>query len=450
MNTVTIKDRFIAFWLRVGLAGIRALVFLKPRLLTVLEWLLLPGRILWTLLLFVATPVYQMLYAFKKRAGDVYRPAKNRVMYVIANRHTVHVVVAFVILIAFGLNLGASAVRAETFGEDTLMYSLVASETERFIEEEVALESVAHRAPTSYMEAPQLTARTYGILPTGQADGGLFASSSGVEAARMVQSEDSVAPREEIITYAVQEGDTLSQIANKFGISLNTLLWSNNLTARSSIRIGRELTILPTTGVLHTVGKGDTALKIASRYNANAEDIFTFNKISPEESLTVGTKLIIPGGEIKAVVSAPSTVGRVFASPAKPSGGTPGSGAGSGAGSGSMLWPTDLRVITQYFGWKHTGIDIDCHFTNDNYAAEAGTVIYSGWKGGYGYTVEVDHGNMITRYGHHASIYVSKGDAVSRGQALGRCGTTGKSTGTHLHFEVIIGGKYKNPLEYIR
>lgn len=449
MFTVTIKDRIIALLLRLGLGCIRILVFLKPKILVLLDWLLLPARILWALLLSLGVPIYRMLYAWKKRAGDAYRPAKNRVMYLIANRHTVHTVIGLVLLIAFGFNLQASAVRAEAFGEQTLMYALVASEGERYIEEEVVLESMANRPPTAYFEAPVLEAPTYGALPEDE-DGDVFASRSGVEAApQSMQGEESVAPREEVITYVAQEGDTLSQIANQFSISLNTLLWANNLTARSSIRVGKELTILPASGVLHTVSKGDTATKIASRYNAKADEIYAFNGLSPDDSLTIGAKLMIPGGEIKAVVSAPSSVGRVFAAPS--SSGTPGTGGGSAAGSGSMAWPTDLRVITQYFGWRHTGVDIDCHFTNDNYAADAGTVIYSGWKGGYGYTVEVDHGNGITtRYGHHAKLYVSKGDSVSRGQALGLCGTTGKSTGTHLHFEVIIGGKYKNPLEYIR
>lgn len=449
MSTVTIKDRIIALLLRLGLGFIRALVYLKPKILVLLDWLLLPARILWALLLSLAVPVYRVLYMMKKQAGDVYRPAKNRIMYVIANRHTVHVVVGFVLLIAFGFNLHTSTVRAETFGEQSLMYAIVASEGERFTEEEVVLESVADHPPAAYFEAPPLEAPTYGLVPEDGMGGDLFASSSGVEAPPTIQGEDSVAPRETVITYAAQEGDTLSEIANKFGISLNTLLWANNLTVRSSIRVGKELTILPTSGVMHTVGRGDTLTKIASRYGANSDDILLFNKLGADDALTVGSKIIVPGGEIKAVVSAPSTIGRVFAAPA--SSGTPGTGGGSASGSGSMVWPTDLRVITQYFGWKHTGVDIDCHFTNDNYAADAGTVIYSGWKSGYGYTAEVDHGNgIMTRYGHHASLYVSKGDSVARGQALGRCGTTGKSTGTHLHFEVIIGGKYKNPLEYIR
>jgi len=116
-----------------------------------------------------------------------------------------------------------------------------------------------------------------------------------------------------------------------------------------------------------------------------------------------------------------------------------------------MIWPTDLRTITQYYGWRHTGVDIDCGWDNTNYAAMDGIVESSGWNGGYGYAIDINHGNGITtRYGHNASLYVSAGQYVSQGQAIGLCGTTGRSTGTHLHFEVIASGRFKNPLEYVR
>lgn len=452
---MTIKDRFISILLSLGLLFVRALVYLKPKLKIIFSWLLLPGRIFWVLFLSLATPLYQLFLVVRRRAGDAYQPAKNRVMYFVANRHTVHVMIAIVLLVAFDFNIHASAVRAESFGEDTLMYALVSSEDERFYEETIVLESLSRRPQTNYLESLPLESPTYGLVTNEGVIGDLFVASSGVNATQSSSAAESVAPRDEVITYAVQEGDTLSEIANKFGISLNTLLWANDLSARSSIRIGKELTILPTSGVLHTVSRGDTLLKIASRYNADASEIARFNDFASDDALSVGARLIVPGGEVKAAVSTPSSVGRVFTpttpTTSAPSGGSPGAGGGSASGTGSMVWPTDLRVITQYFGWSHTGVDIDCHFTHDNYAADSGTVIFAGWKGGYGYAVEIDHGNGITtRYGHHASMYVSQGDTVSQGQAIGRCGTTGKSTGTHLHFEVIIGGRYQNPLKYVR
>jgi len=124
--------------------------------------------------------------------------------------------------------------------------------------------------------------------------------------------------------------------------------------------------------------------------------------------------------------------------------------APSAAVSG-WVWPTDWHVITQYYGWKHTGVDIDGDYTTSSYAARGGVVVYAGWRNGYGLTVEVDHGDgYMTRYAHHSKIYVSVGDVVSTGQVLAQTGTTGRSTGTHLHFEVIRNGKFQNPLDYVR
>ena len=122
-----------------------------------------------------------------------------------------------------------------------------------------------------------------------------------------------------------------------------------------------------------------------------------------------------------------------------------------------MLWPTDLTYIVRGRSWYHTGVDIDCNghrdgtSTNDNYAASDGIVQFAGVKSGYGITVEINHGNgIITRYGHNHLLYVSKGQQVTAGTPIGRCGSTGNSTGTHLHFEVVANGTYMNPLEYLR
>lgn len=119
----------------------------------------------------------------------------------------------------------------------------------------------------------------------------------------------------------------------------------------------------------------------------------------------------------------------------------------------SMSWPTDLRVFTQYYGGpgNHTGVDIDCGDDNKNYAAADGIVTFAGWKGGYGYAIEIDHAEgLSTLYGQNAELYVSAGDTVQAGEAISLCGTTGRSTGTHLHFEVNWNGEHQNPLLYIK
>ncbi len=128
-----------------------------------------------------------------------------------------------------------------------------------------------------------------------------------------------------------------------------------------------------------------------------------------------------------------------------------------------MVWPSDGHYIVRGLSWYHTGVDIDCNgqangtSTNDNYAAADGVVTFAGprfvgLRGGYGNLVIIDHGNgLSTRYGHNYSLYVKTGQTVTAGTPIGRCGSTGNSTGTHLHFEVInSSGRYLNPLEYIR
>lgn len=151
---------------------------------------------------------------------------------------------------------------------------------------------------------------------------------------------------------------------------------------------------------------------------------------------------MIPGGEppsrsVSAIRTA--SVSSLFVPPPK---GVPTSG---------WVWPTDWRVITQYYGWQHTGLDVDGDYSTYSYASREGRVIYSGWRGGYGLTVEIDHGDgYVTRYAHHSKNFVGVGAIVNAGEAIARTGSTGRSTGTHLHFEIIKNGRFQNPLDYIR
>jgi murein DD-endopeptidase MepM/ murein hydrolase activator NlpD len=117
-----------------------------------------------------------------------------------------------------------------------------------------------------------------------------------------------------------------------------------------------------------------------------------------------------------------------------------------------LLWPVPGHVITQYFGWRHTGLDIDGDYKDAIYASEDGVVEVAGWNsGGYGLQVVINHGNgMKTRYAHSSKLLVKPGESVKRGQVLAMVGTTGRSTGTHLHYEVIINGKVVNPLAYTK
>jgi murein DD-endopeptidase MepM/ murein hydrolase activator NlpD len=250
-------------------------------------------------------------------------------------------------------------------------------------------------------------------------------------------------PAGQITSYVVKEGDSISSIAARFGVSTNTVLWSNNLSVKSSIRPGMTLVILPVSGVQHTVLKGETLAGIAKSFGADADDIASYNGLESGAGLAAGDVLIIPGGEL----SAPST--KSTAAPAKTAaakasiktGGSMGAikAVGDTSHAGSFVNPVPGARLTQkVHGWN--GVDLGAPSGTPVYAAAGGTVIVSrvgGWNGGYGDYVVIDHGNGTqTLYAHLSADTVSVGQSVAAGQKIGAVGKTGEATGNHLHFEV--------------
>lgn len=251
--------------------------------------------------------------------------------------------------------------------------------------------------------------------------------------------------RDKVLEYQVLPGDTISAIADKFGISIDTILWENNMDKNEAIKPGQTLRILPVTGILHTVARGETIYSIAKKYNAEPQAIvdFPFNTFADDETfaLSVGQDLIVPDGQ------KPNTI------PVNPSANiaqrTPNAGAVSG--TGQFAWPIS-GVITQRFSWYHTGIDIAAPFGTPILASDAGLVIVAGWTDntGYGNRVMIDHRNgYVTLYGHMSKIYVVVGQTVKRGDQIGAEGSTGRSTGPHVHFE-IRHPHVVNPLDYLK
>lgn len=247
--------------------------------------------------------------------------------------------------------------------------------------------------------------------------------------------------RDSIINYAVQDGDTVSTIATKFGVSADTIRWQNDLT-KDKIKVGGTLQILPVTGIAHKVQKGDTVYSIAKKYDAEAQAIvnFPFNTFSNDETfeLAIGQTVIVPDGVMPAAAITPR-VRQVTPS------------AGTVVASGQFVWPTQ-GVITQRFSWYHPGIDIANNAAPLVVAADSGRVVYAGWDGsGYGNMVLIDHGNGYqTRYGHLSVVMVISGQTVKRGDAVGRMGNSGRSTGMHTHFEIYQNGTRLNPLLYLK
>lgn len=252
--------------------------------------------------------------------------------------------------------------------------------------------------------------------------------------------------RDKIIEYKVQEGDTVGTIAKKFDVSEDTIRWQNNLKSKNAIKVGQILEIPPVTGVAHKVQKGDTVYSIAKKYDTTAQGVvdFPYNTFTNDETfeLAIGQIIIVPDG-VKAEETYWTPGARVKQI-------TP--DAGTVVASGSFIWPSS-GTITQRFYWYHKGTDIANHAAPNVLAADSGKVVIAGWPdaGGYGNRVMIDHGNgFVTLYAHMQSIYVTQGQTVARGASIGKMGSTGRSTGTHLHFEVIKGGNKIDPLSILR
>lgn len=247
--------------------------------------------------------------------------------------------------------------------------------------------------------------------------------------------------RDAIKIYKVEEGDTMASISKKFGVDENTIRWQNGITG-DKIKIGQELEILPITGIAHKVAKGDTVYSIAKKYDSSSQGVvdFPFNSFSNDETfeLAIGQIVMVPDGVKPAVVSAPR-IRQI----------TP--DAGSVVASGSFVWPTN-GTISQNYAWYHPGLDVANKGAPNVLAADSGVITYAGCLTyGYGCHVQINHGNgYTTLYGHLQQIYVTVGQTVGRGAAIGKMGSTGRSTGTHLHFEVARNGIKLSPLSVLR
>ncbi len=227
-----------------------------------------------------------------------------------------------------------------------------------------------------------------------------------------------------ILVYTVQPGDVPSVIAENFGISLNTLLWANNIRNPNLIKLGDKLVILPVSGIRYEVEKGDTLESIAKKFRGDATDIMNFNGLGVGEPLAVGTVVIIPDGEI-----------------------TPPPGVAVKNPGYSSLPELRGYFLRPIIGGRksrglhgYNGVDLAQYCGAPVLSSAEGTVIitrYSGWNGGYGQYLVISHPNGTqTLYAHLSKIYTTVGQYVAQGSQVGIVGSTGNSTGCHVHFEV--------------
>ncbi|MFA6269676.1 MAG: M23 family metallopeptidase [Candidatus Paceibacterota bacterium] len=227
---------------------------------------------------------------------------------------------------------------------------------------------------------------------------------------------------DQISVYVVRPGDTLSQIAEMFNVTVNTIKWGNDLSS-NTLKEGQTLVILPISGVKHTVAKGDTLASIAKKYKGDIEEIMAYNDLQKNSSLVTGSVIIVPDGEVLA----PSYSG----SPIKSS--------GLKEYKGYYMRPIAGGRKTQGIH-GYNGVDLAAPVGTPLFAAADGEVIiarFGGWNGGYGNYIVIRHPNGTqTLYAHNSKNNVSVGDNVSQGDVIGTVGSTGKSTGAHVHFEI--------------
>ncbi|MBI2055615.1 MAG: M23 family metallopeptidase, partial [Candidatus Sungbacteria bacterium] len=234
-------------------------------------------------------------------------------------------------------------------------------------------------------------------------------------------------PQGQIFVYTIRSGDTLSGIAESFDVSVNTILWANSISSERLLKTGDQIVILPVSGVKHEVQKGDTLASVARKYRATTQDIQQFNGLAPGEGLALGMSIIVPNGELRE--SAP------FGS--------------------SAVEPQSFSTLPNYGGFYarpivggrrsrglhgFNGVDLASSCGLAVLASADGTVLLtraSGWNGGYGRYLVLTHTNGTqTLYAHLKEISVTAGRGVRQGEVIGAIGSSGNSTGCHLHFEV--------------
>jgi murein DD-endopeptidase MepM/ murein hydrolase activator NlpD len=267
-------------------------------------------------------------------------------------------------------------------------------------------------------EAPDLKiiqdSFVYGIstprILTTQTLGSLFGESAQV--------------RREVENYLVQPGDTIQSIAVEFEISVDTLLWANNLSKNSTLKVNQQLVVLPVSGVVHIVKSGDIVSQIGKTYKANIEEIIVFNGLANEGDIFIGDILVIPGGTMPAKPVAPVSQ--------------------SALADSFFIYPIEGK-ISQGLHW-YNAVDIANKCGTPVYAAASGQIqrVRYGWNSGGGNLITILHsGGISTYYGHLMTIFVKSGDKVAVGEKIGLVGNTGLSTGCHLHFGVTGA---RNPL----
>lgn len=252
--------------------------------------------------------------------------------------------------------------------------------------------------------------------------------------------------RTETIIYEVKPGESIASVATGFGITPDTIRYANKISG--DLRAGQKIKVPPIDGTFIAVSRNDTLSGIAGKYKVGVDQIAKYNQIDANAPIHAGQELLIPGVVApKPAASTPTRGGGSTIAPA------PSGVAGSiPASVGQFAWPlsSPTHFISQGYRGGHTGLDLNKLNGLGIYASADGVVRHYQTRGGYGRYIDMDHGGgWMTRYAHLSAYKVANGARVKKGDLIGIMGTTGRSTGVHLHFEIRLNGRHVNPLAYL-
>lgn len=297
------------------------------------------------------------------------------------------------------------------------VFSFIAS----FFSTEVEAEEVS----PNLQNMPLLQATISPALSASSTEGDISIVEGTSLSKETIASVDTKTADDDLISlYVVHNGDTLPAIAKMFDVTVNTIKWANDLK-NNTITVGQTLVILPISGIKHVVKSGDTIASIAKLHKGDVDEIVQYNNLAIGTKLSVGDVIIVPDGEAATVYSV--STGAIRTTSSQP------------VYDGYYMRPIIGGVKTQGIH-GHNGVDLASSYGANILASASGEVIISrssGYNGGYGLYVVIKHSNGTqTLYGHLSSVSVSVGDTVRQGQVIGKMGSTGKSTGVHVHFEI--------------
>ncbi|MFP4198437.1 MAG: peptidoglycan DD-metalloendopeptidase family protein [Halanaerobium sp.] len=232
---------------------------------------------------------------------------------------------------------------------------------------------------------------------------------------------------DQVKVHKVQSGETLWDIAHKHDLNIDSLIGANNISNMNSIKPGQEFKILPVKGIIYRVSPGESVNSIAGKFDVKIDTILEDNNLEGTSDLQVDQNLILRGA--KPEFSYQDRLDQKF------------------------MYPINTRITSYYgprWGRMHEGVDFAAPMGSPIRVVSSGRVVFSGWSGGYGYVVIVEHQKGLrTLYAHNSKLLIKEGQSVAKGEVIARSGNTGNSTGPHLHFEVQVNGRPENPLDYI-